>query len=88
MVNYINEECMIINHRKRESGDLFLVFFIRGNRRFLSGIVKAALWQSIGEIRLFHYAEISYLDLENETDIMIVTDLKMCGKAKAGKPAF
>ncbi len=87
MIKINNQECLIIKHYLQGDGDLFVVFFVRGSG-FLKGILKAEMRRFVGEIRLFHYAQVSYFDLQNGNGLMAISELKMREKADAGETAF
>lgn len=87
MIEVTKEECIIVNFREHENGDLFIVFMVK-EQGFLKGILKAEQRLFIGEIKHFHYAEVSYFDLRNGNETLAISNLKLLGKAEESPPVF
>lgn len=86
-IEIFQDECMIINTYERENGDLFVVFMIK-DLPFFRGIIDAELRLKIGAVPLFHWAEVCFFEIEEETDLMQITGLYVRDKAEPDPPAF
>ena len=78
---------MIINFHERDDNDLFIVFMIVGHR-FLKGVLKAELRAKTSEIKRFYWAEVEFVDSQDEEATLEIINLRMDEPAKTSPPVF
>ncbi len=88
MINVCRERCIVVNFLEHDNDDLFIVFMIPGNGRFLKGLLKAESRAAAGGIIRFYWADITFVDDENEDADLEIMELKMDQQVEAGPPAF
>ncbi len=87
MILIENVECLIINYNEHEHGDLFIVFFVKGNG-FIKGTMRAVMRRFNDRVQRFHYATVSYWDLQNGSGLNSICKLKLRRPAEESEPAF
>lgn len=81
------DECMIVNTKEQPNGDLFVVFMIR-DLPFFRGLINAELRPKIGAVPHFHWAQVTFFEIEKGGDLMQITALNVKNKAEPDPPAF
>ena len=87
MIKICKDRCMIINKYECENNSLGIVFMIPGNR-FLKGIIEPDLLAHAGEISLFYWADIEFVDSDDEEATLEILKLRMDQPAESNEPAF
>lgn len=87
MIQICKDRAVIVNFHERDNNDLFIVSMIPGHS-FLKGLLKAELRAKTGEITRFYWAEIEFVDDEDENATLEIISLKMEEPAETSPPAF